>query len=60
VWAEPALTDLNVPPGGEAWPLLSAPQQATLPLFFTPQVWSPPALTDPNFPPGGEAWPLPS
>ena len=42
-----------------AWPNSSQPQQATEPLFLTPQVWIAPALTETKVPAGGVAWPAP-
>ena len=41
-------------PGGEVWPELSEPQQATEASAFIPQVWYSPALTETNWPAGGE------
>ena len=41
-----AVTELKEPPGGVALPDTSQPQQATEPLFLTPQVWNAPALTE--------------
>jgi hypothetical protein len=42
----PALTEVNLPRGGLAWPCSLSPQQATVPSVFTPQVWAAPALTE--------------
>ena len=42
----PALTAVNVPGGGVAWPSSLWPQQATVPLVRRPQACAPPALTD--------------
>ena len=46
LWAQPALTVVNCPSGGEACPYVSSPQQATAPSTVTPQVLESPALTE--------------
>ena len=46
VCVHPALTERNSPPGGEAWPSSSSPQQTTEPSSCTAQVWNLPALTE--------------
>src|SRR5437773_193976 len=51
----PALTWVNAPAGGVAWPAELSPQQATVLSVLTPQVWPPPALTWVNVPAGGVA-----
>jgi len=43
--------------GGLAWPDELSPQQAMVPLDFTPQAKPKPALTDVKLPDGGVAWP---
>ena len=54
---QPALTEMNAPSGGEAWPSAARPQQATEPSAMTPQECQAPALTETNVPAGGEACP---
>ena len=44
--------------GGVAWPLVLAPQQASVPSVLIAQVSVPPALTALKLPAGGVAWPL--
>jgi hypothetical protein len=56
----PALTDLNLPPGGLDWPLALRPQQVTAPVVRRPQLCELPALTAVNVPGGGVAWPAAS
>ena len=56
----PAVSETNVPSGGEACPWRFQPQQATELSDLTPQVCRSPELTEVNVPPGGEAWPSPS
>jgi len=57
VWDHPALTCVNVPAGGIAWPALFCPQQATVPSVLSPQLWESPALIWVNAPAGGVACP---
>ena len=69
VCIEPALTELNSPAGGLAWPQSKAlttpgslgippsPQQAIVASAPTPHPCAPPALTEENAPSGGVAWP---
>src|SRR2546427_9511255 len=47
-----ALTWVNMPPGGIAWPSWLFPQQATVPSALTPQLWNAPALTSVYLPAG--------
>jgi hypothetical protein len=57
LWEPPALTWVNGPAGGVAWPERLSPQQATVPSVLSPQVCENPALTWVNAPAGGVASP---
>ena len=57
MWDPPAVTCVNVPAGGVAWPEELSPQHATVPSDLSPHVCDPPALTWVNTPAGGVAWP---
>jgi hypothetical protein len=51
-WWAPALTERNVPGGGEDSPSALSPQQTTAPLVLTPHAWEGPALTERKSPAG--------
>jgi hypothetical protein len=55
---DPALTEANVPEGGNVDPLVFKPQHATAPPVFKPQVWLVPALTETKMPDGAVACPF--
>ena len=49
----PALTCVNGPGGGVAWPNVLSPQHWSVPSILSPQASEPPALTSVNVPVGG-------